>query len=74
MRKRTTWAWLRYLRTWSALHTYHERYPDDLTRHNGDISARLVQALKDGATSSKKGTLVNDEDKFELALLLVTKA
>lgn len=78
MRKRTTWKGLReYLRTWSSLHTYHEHYPDDLKRDDGDISARLVQSLKDGA-ASKNGTPVNDEDEveleFPLALMLVTRA
>lgn len=78
MRKQTAWIDLQqYLRTWSSLHTYHERYPDDLERDDGDISARLVRSLMDGVATSK-GTPVNDEDpvdlEFPLALMLATKA
>lgn len=78
MRKQTTWIDLQqYLRTWSSLHTYHERYPGDLERGDGDISARFLRALKDGVATSK-GTPVNDEDtvdlEFPLALMLATKA
>jgi hypothetical protein len=28
--------------TWSLLHTYHERYPDDLKRPDGDIAVRSL--------------------------------
>lgn len=78
MRKKTTWIDLQqYLHTWSSLHTYHERYPDDLMRDEGDISARLVRSLKDGVAASK-GTPVDDGDsvelEFPLALMLATKA
>lgn len=37
---------LAYLRTFSSLHTYHQKYPDDLKRSDGDIAARFCNKLK----------------------------
>ena len=77
MRKTVTWADLQaYLRTWSALHTYHERFPEDLQRADGDIAERLVRALKSGVEGDGRAVGEGDEVELEfpLALLLATKA
>ncbi|KAF7984927.1 hypothetical protein HWV62_9835 [Athelia sp. TMB] len=80
MRKSVSWADLQaYLRTWSALHTYHERFPADLQRADGDIAARLVRALQRGVAGEGEGGVgEGDADEveleFPLALLLATKA
>ena len=37
---------LAYLRTFSALHTFHEKYPDDLQSPEGDIAVRFLNSLK----------------------------
>lgn len=70
-----TWdALQQYLHTWSSLHTYHESYPDDLKRSDGDISARLWKSLKDGV--EKEGNAKDKEIvevEWPLALLLVKR-
>jgi hypothetical protein len=71
-----TWNDLQqYFRTWSSLHTYHERYPEDLTHPEGDIAVRFWKSLKDGVDKDKK-TKDNDlvEIEWPLALILVKKA
>ena len=37
---------LSYFRTFSSLHTYHEKYPEDLARPDGDIAVRFWNKLK----------------------------
>lgn len=42
-----TWADLHgYLETFSSLHTFRERYPDDSKREDGDIAKRFLNRLK----------------------------
>jgi hypothetical protein len=72
LRKKMTWNDLQhYLRTWSSLHTYHERYPDDLKRPDGDIAVRLWKSLKNGAGAKGHDTVDID---WPVALILVRKA
>ncbi|KAG8957233.1 hypothetical protein FRC03_010354 [Tulasnella sp. 419] len=52
LRKKLTWEGLQaYFRTWSSLHSYHEKNPDDKARKgrgkDGDIVERFVESLKD---------------------------
>ena len=35
-----------YFRTFSSLHTYHERYPEDLENPDGDIAQRFWKTLQ----------------------------
>lgn len=45
--KRFTWEILdAYLHTWSAVHSYHERYPEDKVADGGDIVTRFVKGLR----------------------------
>ncbi|KAJ2956659.1 hypothetical protein NUW54_g14651 [Trametes sanguinea] len=80
LRKRLTWEeLLGYFRTWSPLHTFHEKYPEDLQREDGDIAVRFWRKLKEEvARSEGKETVPNDEDTIDiewpLALLLARKA
>ncbi|TFK93422.1 S-adenosyl-L-methionine-dependent methyltransferase [Polyporus arcularius HHB13444] len=80
LRKSLTWAELMgYFRTWSPLHTYHEKYPEDLERPDGDIATRFWRTLKEEvARVEKKTEIPKDEDIVEiewpLALILARKA
>ena len=48
LHKRAPWpALLAYLHTASALHTFHERFPADAARPDGDLAARFVRALRE---------------------------
>jgi|SRR5882762_6967788 len=72
LRRKMTWGDLQqYLRTWSSLHTYHEHYPEDLKRPEGDIATRFLKSLKDTAG-------VKDQDSVDiewpLALILVRRS
>jgi hypothetical protein len=57
------------------LHTYHERYPEDLERPEGHIAQRFWKNLKERVES--EGGSVRDEDQVDiewpLALILVKK-
>jgi hypothetical protein len=67
-----TWIDLQqYLRTWSSLHTYHERYPDDLKHPDGDISVRLWESLRNGAGAKDQDTV---DIEWPVALILVRRA
>jgi hypothetical protein len=73
LRKKMTWIDLQqYLRTWSSLHTYHERYPEDLKRPEGDIAVRLWKSLKNGVGAKDDHDSVDIE--WPLALMLVRRA
>ncbi|KAF9002629.1 S-adenosyl-L-methionine-dependent methyltransferase [Hymenopellis radicata] len=77
LRNATTWGGLLgYLRTASSLHTFHERYPEDLQRTDGDISERFWKALMKSA-SEVDGKEYQAQDKlmvdWPVALLLVKK-
>jgi hypothetical protein len=66
-----TWIDLQqYLHTWSSLHTYHERYPEDLERPEGDIAARFWKSLKNGVGAKDQDTV---EIEWPLALILVRR-
>ena len=72
LRKKMTWIDLQqYLRTWSSLYTYHERYPDDLKHPDGDISVRLWESLKNGAGAKDQDTV---DIEWPVALILVRRA
>lgn len=64
---RTTWrGHLDYLYTWSSLHTYHEKYPEDKALSfeqggDGNIAERFWKALKVGA-EKESGKPQTDED------------
>ena len=46
---------LAYLRTFSSLHTFHEKYPEDLKRPEGDLAVRFWKSLQaDVARSEEK--------------------
>ena len=75
---RKTMAWsdlLAYFRTFSSLHTFHEKHPEDLEDPNGDIAMRFLKSLKE--LVSRQGGAVEDSDKIDvewpLALILAKK-
>ncbi|GBE84563.1 hypothetical protein SCP_0605420 [Sparassis crispa] len=81
LRKTTTWAGLMaYLRSSSSLHNFHERYPTDLERPDGDIAVRFLRRLKEAVAKKqgKEGQELRDEEEvvieWPLALILARKA
>ncbi len=64
---------LSYLRTYSSLHTYHEKYPEDLQNPEGDIAVRFLNRLKT-ITTDKEGAHADEIDvEWPLALLLARR-
>ena len=67
---------LAYFRTFSSLHTYHEKHPEDLQNPDGDIAVRFRQSLKE--LVAKEGGAVENSDHIDvewpLALILAKKA
>ncbi|OJT13461.1 hypothetical protein TRAPUB_9991 [Trametes pubescens] len=79
LRKSLTWTeLLGYFRTWSPLHTFHEKHPEDLERADGDIAVRFWRRLKEEVGRAEGGEVPKDEDVVEIewpmALLLARKA
>lgn len=65
---------LAYLRTFSSLHTFHEKYPDDLKREDGDIAVRFLNRLKDDI-ARHDGQIGDEVDvEWPLALLLARRS
>jgi len=80
MRKKFTLRTLEgYLRTWSALHAYHEAHPDDATKKgkgkDGDVVDRLMLDIAAGLRES--GTQMEEDDEVEggwpLVLMMIKK-
>jgi len=47
LRKKVTWeGFYAYLQSFSSLHTFHERYPEDLKHPEGTIAQRFMQTLR----------------------------
>ena len=77
MRKRMSWDdFLALLYTASALHTFHDRFPDDREHSDGDIAVRFLKRLRK-ATLSEAGNGSNEESievEWPLALILGRRA
>lgn len=78
LRKKMTWDDLfAYLHTFSALHTFHEKYPADLQRPEGDIAARFLKQLKEHVAKEEGSELPGDSDSIDvewpLALILARR-
>ncbi|KAJ7504335.1 S-adenosyl-L-methionine-dependent methyltransferase [Mycena galericulata] len=78
MRKTMTWggAGLHgYLRTFSALHRYHEAFPEDLARADGDIATRFLRTLMENAQVplGEEGENATVEVEWPMALVLARK-
>ncbi|EGN94512.1 hypothetical protein SERLA73DRAFT_188454 [Serpula lacrymans var. lacrymans S7.3] len=78
LRKKMSWDdLLSYLHTWSSLHTFHERNPEDKQRPEGDIALRFWRSLMEHA-QKEEGTEVQGKDEVEiewpLAVMMVKKA
>ncbi|TFY53666.1 hypothetical protein EVG20_g10013 [Dentipellis fragilis] len=69
LRKRVTWEdLLAYLRSSSALHTFHERYPEDLKNPDGDLAARFCRSLQEHVRSERieRGESKEQADRDEI--------
>ena len=68
---------LEYLCTFSSLHTFHEKYPDDLKHPEGDIAARFWHQLKADVAANNKSDVPKDTDEIDiewpLALILARR-
>ncbi|KAA1472724.1 S-adenosyl-L-methionine-dependent methyltransferase [Dentipellis sp. KUC8613] len=82
LRKRMAWDdLLTYLRTFSSLHTFHERYPEDLKNPSGDIALRFWKSLQEHVRSERiksgesKAQAERDEVDVEwpVAIMLVKR-
>ncbi|KAF7370564.1 S-adenosyl-L-methionine-dependent methyltransferase [Mycena sanguinolenta] len=78
MRKTMTWggAGLHgYLNTFSALHKYHETFPEDLQRSDGDIATRFLRSLMAGAQvpEGPEGEAQEVEVEWPMALVVARK-
>ena len=74
MRQRMSWDdFLALLYTASALHTFHERFPEDREHSDGDIAVRFVKRLRQ-ATLSGNGSEDGIEVEWPLALILGRRA
>jgi trans-aconitate 3-methyltransferase len=74
LRKRMTWdGLLAFLHTQSPLHAYHEKYPEDRNRGDGNIAERFVRQLKEETGEVCKGSDPVDVE-WPLALILVKKS
>ena len=74
LRKVMTWEELEsYLRSWSALHTFHAKHPEDRDRVDGDIVQRLIERLKDGVADDLKFPSEKVEVEWPVALIMIKK-
>ena len=64
---------LEYFHTWSSLHTYRGKFPEDLAHVGGNIAVRFWKELKEGA--QKEGGEAEDEVDIEwpVAMILVKR-
>jgi len=75
LRKQMTWDdLLSYFRTFSSLHTYHERYPDDLKNPDGDIAVRFWRSLREHTGQEQKSDSDIIEVEWPMALMMVRRA
>lgn len=75
LRTKTTWdGLLGYLRTFSSLHTYHEKYPQDLDDPYGDISVRFWKTLQEEVKREKGDVGTHVMVEWPLALILAKVA
>lgn len=74
MRKRMSWDdFLALLYTASALHTFHQRFPEDREHSDGDIAVRFLKKLRE-ATLSDGCEEESIEVEWPLALILGRRA
>ncbi|KAJ6518850.1 S-adenosyl-L-methionine-dependent methyltransferase [Mycena sanguinolenta] len=78
MRKTMTWggAGLHgYLNTFSALHKFHETFPEDLQHSDGDIATRFLRSLMAGAQvpEGPEGEAQEVEVEWPMALVVARK-
>ena len=68
---------LAYLRTFSSLHTFHEKYPDDLKAPEGDLAIRFVNRLKADVARNEQTEVENVPSEIDiewpLALILARR-
>ncbi|KAJ7654386.1 hypothetical protein DFH06DRAFT_513091 [Mycena polygramma] len=78
MRRTMTWSGDGldgYLRTFSALHRFHDAYPEDLQRADGDIATRFLRQLMAAAQvpAGPEGEAQEVEVEWPLALVIARK-
>ncbi|KAJ7318222.1 S-adenosyl-L-methionine-dependent methyltransferase [Mycena albidolilacea] len=73
LRKRMTWGGglANYLSTYSSLHRYHDRFPADRERVDGDIATRFRRTLMEAVGTTEETAMV--EVEWPLALVVVRK-
>ncbi|TCD61643.1 hypothetical protein EIP91_008131 [Steccherinum ochraceum] len=70
LQKTVTWGGLlAYLNTFSALHTYHQKHPEDLENPEGDIATRVWNRLRAHVkeqSEGKGGQGVEPDDEIQI--------
>ncbi|KIP09388.1 hypothetical protein PHLGIDRAFT_116482 [Phlebiopsis gigantea 11061_1 CR5-6] len=67
LKKTMTWnGLLAYLRTFSSLHTLHEKYPEDLQRSDGDIAVRVWNQLKADVVRNNRSDAPRNMDEVDV--------
>ncbi|KAG8847462.1 hypothetical protein FRB96_001603 [Tulasnella sp. 330] len=75
LEKKLTWDGIRsYLWTWSSLHEYHRKHPEDRERRgngrDGDIADRFIEQLKEKVPAGLDGLDVS----WPVSLMMIKKA
>ncbi|KAB5595927.1 Trans-aconitate 3-methyltransferase [Ceratobasidium theobromae] len=78
LKKYLSWAnFSQYLRTWSSLHDYLDKHPEDKDSSGGDISDRFVREVREAGEKIPEADAKAWEDGFEaewpLALYLLRR-
>jgi len=81
LRKKMSWEGFEsYLRSFSALHIFHERHPEDMQREDGDITTRFIRELKAEMTKideqqgrDARGSEEDLDVEWPMALVLVKR-
>lgn len=67
LKKTMTWSdFLQLLRTSSALRNFHDKYPEDLTRPDGDISERLFAQLVRNVEEREGCEITPEKDEVQV--------
>ena len=62
-----TWdGLLAYLRTFSSLHTFHEKHPEDLQHPDGDIAVRFLKRLKADVAHNDRSNTPRNTDHVDV--------
>jgi trans-aconitate 3-methyltransferase len=62
-----------YLRTWSCLHTFHSKHPEDKAAAGGDIVQRFVKTVQEGVKKAGDADAKGLDVEWPVSLIVVKK-